>query len=633
MSESFQFSKGVRKMNSTSNLNFNPWGKIGDDGLDVMTEDSQTVPELYEQYEQYEEQPEQEELPMEKPEDDSSPQSNSSTIIYVEQQQELLKQQLNIEPDEQVQESTTFFQGFRAANPRMSMNFHKPQPLKPVIPVPVVEKRRDSIASTLSQNSTNSKSSRLPAKARHQAIAINNIAKLFNELLNERDKLLTESDTLEVDRQTAEDELRQVEDILTKFNERKKELTKEINRIIKREDRIAQLLENVDDRINTIGDHTVKVEKQVRSIKGEPCMIEDDEESEEPNTCIKTYFGHMDTIECLDFESPFGHLVTGSADKTLRVWDMSSHKCLGVLEGHTGWVRTVQMSGYTVMSGSGDHTVNMWDISGLDTNPATQLVDAGDDDYTPLVKTFSGHTGGISCLQFNDTTLLTGSIDKTICQWDIETGSTLAVLRSEVSVDTLDNPLDQALYANEVASPAILVAEQTGWDDFDKPVEKVQKKIYNIGGHVGGLHFWQHALAAGYGDGVIRLFDLRSGSCHRELKGHFGAVTTVNFDDNVIISGSMDKTIKLWDLRMGDYTHSLNTAGNITDLSFDFSRIAIACSTKSINVYHRTSGNVVELEGHSKSVRTVKLKGGRIVSGGMDSTIRVWRSDPMQIIV
>lgn len=95
-------------------------------------------------------------------------------------------------------------------------------------------------------------------------------------------------------------------------------------------------MENVDDRINTIGDHTVKVEKQVRSIKGEPCMIEDDEESEEPNTCIKTYFGHMDTIECLDFESPFGHLVTGSADKTLRVWDMSSHKCLGVLEGHTG---------------------------------------------------------------------------------------------------------------------------------------------------------------------------------------------------------------------------------------------------------------------------------------------------------
>ena len=32
----------------------------------------------------------------------------------------------------------------------------------------------------------------------------------------------------------------------------------------------------------------------------------------------------------------------------------------------------------------------------------------------------------------------------------------------------------------------------------------------NVGGAVGALQFWQHALAAGYGDGIVRLFDLRS---------------------------------------------------------------------------------------------------------------------------
>lgn len=78
---------------------------------------------------------------------------------------------------------------------------------------------------------------------------------------------------------------------------------------------------------------------------------------------------------------------------------------------------------------------------------------------------------------------------------------------------------------------------------------------------------------------------------------------------------------------MGQTTHSIETLGNITDLSFNNLRIAVASSCKSVLLYSRTDWSCNELVGHSKSSRCVKISnsGGRLVSGGLDHTIRIWR--------
>ena len=46
--------------------------------------------------------------------------------------------------------------------------------------------------------------------------------------------------------------------------------------------------------------------------------------------------GHDDIITCLDFDKPYGTLVTASMDNTLRAWDLNSYRCLGILDGHQG---------------------------------------------------------------------------------------------------------------------------------------------------------------------------------------------------------------------------------------------------------------------------------------------------------
>jgi predicted nuclease with TOPRIM domain len=130
----------------------------------------------------------------------------------------------------------------------------------------------------------------MPLQARHQTIAINNIAKLFSDLLNERESLLADGEELEGKLFCAQDELRQVEDILTTYTNRKKELVNEINGFVKRQDKIMETLNVLDDRISLIGDQTVKVEKTIRSIKGDSALLQNIEEEPAPNSCIKVFF-------------------------------------------------------------------------------------------------------------------------------------------------------------------------------------------------------------------------------------------------------------------------------------------------------------------------------------------------------
>ena len=55
--------------------------------------------------------------------------------------------------------------------------------------------------------------------------------------------------------------------------------------------------------------------------------------------------------------------MSGSSDMTVWVWDSSTGAKLNVLRGHTREVRSVMFSrdGMWIMSGSFDRTVRVWD--------------------------------------------------------------------------------------------------------------------------------------------------------------------------------------------------------------------------------------------------------------------------------
>ena len=142
----------------------------------------------------------------------------------------------NVLDEDEEEPVITLFQGFKAHHPKLAMRrSDSDSSMSSIIPPQKIQ--MPVLAPSVAAPS--SRSSRLPAKARHQAVAINNIAKLFAELLKERENLAREAENIEAERSCAEDELKQIEEILSLFASKKKETMNRINHLVKKEDKLA----------------------------------------------------------------------------------------------------------------------------------------------------------------------------------------------------------------------------------------------------------------------------------------------------------------------------------------------------------------------------------------------------------
>jgi len=74
--------------------------------------------------------------------------------------------------------------------------------------------------------------------------------------------------------------------------------------------------------------------------------------------------GHTDHVKSLAFSPDGTSLVSGSYDKTIKLWDVQTGGVVKTFHGHTGWIYSVSISAdwTTIASGSRDTTICLWDI-------------------------------------------------------------------------------------------------------------------------------------------------------------------------------------------------------------------------------------------------------------------------------
>ena len=77
--------------------------------------------------------------------------------------------------------------------------------------------------------------------------------------------------------------------------------------------------------------------------------------------------------------------------------------CIKILRGHTNCVRSViKLNETTIVSGSMDRTLRVWDLT------------------NNIYRVLSGHTNCVnSVIKLNETTIISGSMDRTIRIWDL----------------------------------------------------------------------------------------------------------------------------------------------------------------------------------------------------------------------
>ena len=86
------------------------------------------------------------------------------------------------------------------------------------------------------------------------------------------------------------------------------------------------------------------------------------------------------------FSADGSRIVSGSDDKTSRVWDATTGELIRTLEGHSGWVMSVAFSadGSRIVSGSSDKTSRVWDAT-----------------TGQLLRTLEGHSGLVMSVAFS----------------------------------------------------------------------------------------------------------------------------------------------------------------------------------------------------------------------------------------
>lgn len=296
----------------------------------------------------------------------------------------------------------------------------------------------------------------------------------------------------------------------------------------------------------------------------------------QPGSKIREIPAHNDIITALDFDAPFGTMVTAALDDTVRVWDLNAGRCMGMLEGHLSSVRCLQVQDNIVATGSMDASIRLWDLNQADYTPAVSSnlsskpitedgegEDAasatGEELYTAAgsdsgsapqpeyhgnsmadchMFTLSSHVAEVTALNFHGTKLVSGSADKTLREWDLEKGrcvQTLDVLWAAAQAATL-NPTAVPAPVNGASM------EGNWWKPTGGRLQSAEADF------IGALQVFDTALACGTADGMVRLWDLRSGMVIRQLVGHTGPVTALQFDDMFIVTASQDRSVRVSDV-------------------------------------------------------------------------------------
>ena len=80
---------------------------------------------------------------------------------------------------------------------------------------------------------------------------------------------------------------------------------------------------------------------------------------------LKVFTGHTGNVTSVAFSKDGKRAISGSGDRTTRLWDVTTGKELLVLKGHAHGVAGVALSanGLMAITASEDHTLKIWDLA------------------------------------------------------------------------------------------------------------------------------------------------------------------------------------------------------------------------------------------------------------------------------
>ena len=344
------------------------------------------------------------------------------------------------------------------------------------------------------------------------------------------------------------------------------------------------------------------------------------------------------------------YLVSGSRDKTLRIWDLDTQRLVKrPLSGHKGSVLCLQFDASPeediIISGSSDTNVIIWQFS-----------------TGKILRTLEkAHNESVLNLKFDHRFLVTCSKDKMIKVWN----------RKQLRPGHKDYPIRGMDGGAQFPSYVVDLASLPDPKDFERyltpeqlepiPEYSLVMKIDSHHAAVNAVHIFKDKLVSASGDRFIKVFDIHTGVSTALCSGHHKGIACVQFDGKRIVSGSSDDTIRIFDpvsqaevacleghkklvrtiqASFGDCPGTtaaeLEKEARQSDRAYFEALLAGKIAASAENVRRRGQRSAGVRPPHDVASRGARLPPGggghprwaRIVSGSYDETVIVWRKAP-----
>lgn len=360
-------------------------------------------------------------------------------------------------------------------------------------------------------------------------------------------------------------------------------------------------------------------------------------------------FGHEDQIRDCEISSDQRWLLTGSKDRTARLWDLNANNPQQTsirLSGHEGSVNCVSLpsGNHWAITAGDDADVVAWDLTAPDVSSA------------PIV--LRGHSLPVTCMaaSADGQWLATSGVDADIRLWNLtgqQIGSTMRVLKGHT--DTVNqlcfSPSGDRLFSAGESGTVRVWNIPTGLNppaDSTSPIAASQElKKHTSGVLTLAISPSGRWLVSGDTQGSVWLWDLRENPLTEtySLNGHRRAVTESAFTSispegneptERLATAGTDGNVVVWDLtdrepRLLAELHDHDGAVNDLVWSSHGYRLLTAGDDQTVRMYRcRSDGSfnpeqtASTLRAHEDAVWSLATHGNRLVSGALDGALQIW---------
>jgi WD40 repeat protein len=330
--------------------------------------------------------------------------------------------------------------------------------------------------------------------------------------------------------------------------------------------------------------------------------------------------GHESSIVSASFSPDGSRVLTASHDKTARVWSADDSGSVITLagHGHTVWSAVFSPDGSRVATASGDKTARVWHSDGSG---------------TPVI--LQGHSDTVRSAAFSPdgSRIVTSSLDGTARIWRTDGSGSAAILRGHdaaVVSASFSPGGSRIVTASSDGTARVWHADGSGAPIvLDGQAGEVHTATFSADG--------SHILTASFDlRSTARVWKADGSGAPVILRGHSDVVRSASFspDGARVLTASFDKTARVWNADgSGAPIIFAGHSGRVWSAAFnnDGSRIVTASYEKSARVWNVGDSGTpfAKLEDETLTAGGVYLSpdGSRGLTGSEDKKVRVWNTD------